>query len=196
MRARLTGNHIVAIVASVCLALVLAPVGVYAASVAKVRIVDAGSANRAVKVDRSGRLQTSSSVTGSVAASVSGSVSARPAPPSEPFDRLELIAIATSEVVGPPIPKGKSLAIGSVRYTWISAGGLSTVEVRKAEPNGTCTTTGTLVAPVTYLRFGTEDRFVSATYPVPVVVKATDTALCLVAGAAGDAYVQITGFTF
>ena len=64
---RLSGKHIVIMVVAVCSALVLMPVGVYAASIAKVRLVD-GNSQRAVEVNGSGRLQTN--VRGSVTAKI------------------------------------------------------------------------------------------------------------------------------
>jgi hypothetical protein len=50
-----SSRQIVVIVVAICLAVVLAPIGVYAASVQKVRLVDKNYATRAAKVAPDGR---------------------------------------------------------------------------------------------------------------------------------------------
>jgi hypothetical protein len=96
-------------VLAVCLALVLAPVGVYAAAVQEVRLIDANS-TRAVEVDGAGRLLTEGAVTGTVTAN--GTVSARPVAPSAPLHRSGSVAAATGSIVGPPTAQGESIAVG------------------------------------------------------------------------------------
>lgn len=191
MKNRLSGNQIVVVVLAACLALVLAPVGVYAAAVQKVRLIDANS-TRAVEVDGTGRLLTK--VTGTVTAN--GTVSARPVAPAQPLHRSGAVSAATVSIVGPPIAQGKSIAIGSVHVMWTAAGGWSQVQVLRAEANGSCSPTGTLVQEVANIRLGSGQPHANVVFPVPQVVEATDRALCLAVASAIDGQVVVDGFLY
>lgn len=80
-RIRLTGRQLTVIVVAVCAAIVLAPVGVFAASKQLVTINDGKHPARKATVSKDGALK----VSGKVDADVSGQVRAVPGLPGQPF---------------------------------------------------------------------------------------------------------------
>jgi hypothetical protein len=206
MDRRLSGNQIVVIVLALCGALVLAPVGVYAAATQKVSIVDAKSAKHAVKVDSDGRLQVAGStdvtgnvnanVSGNVNANVAGTVSSRPAPPAEPFHREAGLGPSTILVVGAAVPAGKNLALTSVQLMFNTiGGGWNQVSLVAANPNGTCPT-APVIKTVANLRLGASDFNEQVTFPVPVIQAATATGICVVISSAMDGQIVVDGYTY
>lgn len=197
MRPQLTGRQVVTIVVALCTALVLTPVGVYAAATQKVTISDAKKPKQAAKVDAKGRL----------AVTVPGGVVA--AAPARPFHR-GLSLDPTSNSIGAPIPKGTSLAITSLSIAWaqgMSAGdGLPGVRivVRKANADGTCPSGGAVHGTV--MHYAAEANSadpqpiqvdVVRTFPTPQVWRATNRALCLQADPhVGNIPVVVDGFLY
>lgn len=191
---RLTGNQIVAVVFALSAAVILAPVGVYAAATQKVVIADAQTPRLTANVDSKGR----------IAASVGGRIESVPRPPATPFHRGQLVSPNTP-TLGAPIPRGKSLAITSVSTVYdlsmtTSDGrqGMRLV-VRKASSGGSCPTTGPVYGVVMHVvpMPNAESGHVERTFPTPQVWRATDSALCLQhdSGAAGIPVV-VDGYLF
>lgn len=191
MKNRLSGNQIVVLVVALCAALVLTPVGVYAASITKVRLVDASSATRAVKVSSSGRVL--SDVKGSVTAT--GTLSARPAAPAQPLHREGSGDAAAYSFAGAAIPQGKNIAIGSLHFMGLNAGGWTQVSFIKAQPNGACVAPGTNTMVIANANFGGGEN-VSIEFPVPLVQPATDRAMCILVTAAAGYQLTVDGFLY
>lgn len=177
---RLTGNQIVAVVFALSAAVILAPVGVYAAAVQKVAIADAQNPRLTANVDRNGR------ITASVTGRVGGRMESVPRPPAEPFHRGQLVSPSTP-TLGAQIPKGKSLAITSVSTVYdlsmTTSDGRQGVRlvVRKADSSGICPATGPVHGVVLHVipMPGEESGNVERTFPTPQVWRATASALCL-----------------
>ena len=191
MKKTLSGNQIVVLVVALCAALVLTPVGVYAASITKVRLVDASAASRAVKVSSSGRVL--SDVKGTVTAT--GTLSARPAAPTQPLHREGSGDAATYSFAGPAIPQGKNIAIGSLHFMGNNAGGWTQVSFIKAQPNGACVAPGTSTMTIANAYLSGSQNL-SFEFPVPLVQPATDRAMCILVNAAAGYQLIVDGFLY
>jgi hypothetical protein len=179
---RLSGNQIVVMVVAFCAAVALAPAGVYAATVTKVRLLDAKS-TRAAHINTSGRLLTDT--TGSVTQ----------LPPKEPLHREGASACASSAFIGAPIPKGKNIAIGSVHALSTGCGGWTQVVLKKASAAGGCTPAGATLKVVANFTLGSTGD-AAAEFPVPLIQTRTDTAICIQVVAASDVQVIVDGYTY
>jgi hypothetical protein len=104
---RVSGRQIMVMVLAVCVAAVLAPVGVYAASRSTVSIADGAHPSRLAKVTSHGAQVVN--VTG--ATTVGGSVTAVPGAPGSPFAARGSISSTSAST---PIPTGKHVVIQTV----------------------------------------------------------------------------------
>lgn len=199
---RLSGRQVVAVVVALCAALILTPVGVYAAATQKVSIADAKRPGLSAKVDGKRRLAVHMSgevrtrVLDRVDARVSGRVEAVPRPPARPFHRE---TPQSGLYLGPPVPRGTNVAITSVaaaNYSASSAGNMVLEWVRAVDNSCPAGPTNDFPAiqRVVFFKLAGESNF-THTFPVPHVRRATSTPLCLRV-LAGPAYLVVDGYLF
>lgn len=184
---RFSGRQITVTVVAICAAVIMVPVGVYAAAVNKVAIADSSHPARTVTVDSQGRLKTF----------VSGSV--RPAAPTAPFHRGVFVSNTSDQVIGARIPLGKSLAISSLHVnTFGNAPGLTEIVVLKALANGDCVDNGPLRGTVAAFHMSSEDTAwnFDRIFPVPQVWSKTNRAMCLLVVSPSDLFVVMDGYTY
>jgi len=155
-----SNQQIVTIVVAICLAIVLAPVGVYAASIQKVRLVDKNNAARAAKVAPDGRVLAQ--VRGNV--SVRGYVNAANVAPSRSFSVAVGSGERTLRQAIPSFTRGRLMITSltfannnssSASYAWIYKYGTSTC--------------GSIIGYHTYLA-APPDSTAHASFPTPLII--------------------------
>jgi hypothetical protein len=120
---RISGTHITVMVVAVCGAIVLAPVGVYAAAHSRVSIADGKHPTRVATVSKKGALTVAGTVkvAGTAAVKVSGTPSVKTLPGlrGTPY----AVTILTDQTQAPAVPAGRTFVVTTVSgYDEISSG--------------------------------------------------------------------------